>query len=119
MEALPRPVPVPVSTPKLWMGTTAVLVACVAGLLYKVASSSPTTAVNISPPESVTIPQEKPAAVSSASRYKYAVKKGDNLYTIAKFFYGNGNLYPQIMRDNNLPEGASIQAGDSLIIDLK
>lgn len=32
----------------------------------------------------------------------YTVMRGDNLYKISRFFYGDGNKYHQIMRDNNL-----------------
>ena len=32
----------------------------------------------------------------------YTVKRGDNLYKISRFFYGDGNKYHQIVRDNNL-----------------
>lgn len=46
----------------------------------------------------------------------YTVKKGDTLFAIAKETMGNGNLYPQIAKANNLPNADLIHPGDVLII---
>ncbi|MBM3797750.1 MAG: LysM peptidoglycan-binding domain-containing protein [Acidobacteria bacterium] len=46
----------------------------------------------------------------------YTVKMGDTLFAIAKETMGNGNLYPQIAKANNLPNADLIHPGDVLII---
>ncbi len=51
--------------------------------------------------------------------FKYKVKKGDNLIKIARLFYGNGSLYSEIIKDNQLAENSTLLVGDTLIIKPK
>jgi nucleoid-associated protein YgaU len=55
---------------------------------------------------------------ANESTLKYVVKKGDNLYKIAQFFYGDGNMYKQIEADNNLKQPYSLKIGQILLIKI-
>ena len=46
----------------------------------------------------------------------YTVKSGDMLSKIAQHFYGNGNLYPEIVKANNLANPDNVAAGTVLQI---
>jgi LysM repeat protein len=48
----------------------------------------------------------------------YIVKKGDYLYKIAQFFYGDGNKYKQIEADNQLVQPYTLKVGQVLIIKI-
>jgi uncharacterized membrane protein YvbJ len=50
--------------------------------------------------------------------YIYVAKKGDNLARIAHYFYGNASAYPQILKDNNLPDNYLLLVGDTLTLKL-
>lgn len=47
---------------------------------------------------------------------KYTVKKGDNLYNISKYFYGDPTKYKIIMEHNNITDPSKIQIGQVLEI---
>lgn len=46
---------------------------------------------------------------------KYTVKEGDTLFSVAQKYYDDGNLYTEIMRENNLV-GDAIEVGQELNI---
>lgn len=46
---------------------------------------------------------------------KYTVKEGDTLFLIAQNYYGDGNKYSEIIKENNLPS-ESIEVGQELNI---
>lgn len=48
----------------------------------------------------------------------YTVKKGDHLYKIAYFFYGDGSKCKQIGADNNLVQLNKLKVGQVLIIKI-
>lgn len=50
--------------------------------------------------------------------HKYIVKKGDYLWKLAEFFYGDGRLYKQIEKDNNLTEPYTLYVGQEIKINL-
>nr|WP_312578339.1 LysM peptidoglycan-binding domain-containing protein [Sedimentibacter sp.] len=52
----------------------------------------------------------------AASDGKYTVQKGDTLWVIAKKYYGNGNLYTKIVKNNNIKNPNLIYPGQILII---
>lgn len=52
----------------------------------------------------------------AASYGKYTVQKGDTLWVIAKKYYGNGNLYTKIVKNNNIKNPNLIYPGQILII---
>jgi nucleoid-associated protein YgaU len=47
---------------------------------------------------------------------EYIVKSGDNLWTIAKKFYGKGSEYPRIAKVNGITNPSSLKPGQKLII---
>lgn len=47
---------------------------------------------------------------------EYVVKKDDTLWAIAKKYYGNGTLYPKIVKENNIKNPNIIFPGQKLII---
>jgi LysM repeat protein len=49
----------------------------------------------------------------------YTVKRGDYLYKIAKFFYGDGRKYNLIEKYNNLKQPRSLKVGQLLTIKIK
>ena len=49
----------------------------------------------------------------------YTVKAGDMLSKIAQHFYGDGNLYPLIVKANNISNPNALKAGEQLTIPLK
>jgi nucleoid-associated protein YgaU len=55
---------------------------------------------------------------SQTTPYIYVAKKGDNLARIAHYFYGNASAYPQILKDNNLPDNYLLLVGDTLTLKL-
>lgn len=44
------------------------------------------------------------------------VKKGDSLWAIAKRYYGDGHLYIQLAKDNNLVKNAHLEIGQKLTV---
>lgn len=52
----------------------------------------------------------------AAADGKYTVQKGDTLWVIAKKYYGNGSLYPKIVKNNNIKNPDLIYPGQILII---
>jgi nucleoid-associated protein YgaU len=46
----------------------------------------------------------------------YTVKPGDNLSKISKYFYGDANQYPKIVKANNISDPDKISAGQQLLI---
>jgi len=46
----------------------------------------------------------------------YRVKAGETLYSIAKRYYGDGNKYKKIMRDNNIDDPSDVEVGMKLKI---
>ena len=52
----------------------------------------------------------------AATDGKYTVQKGDTLWAIAKKYYGNGSLYPKIVKNNNIKNPNLIYPGQILII---
>ncbi len=58
-------------------------------------------------------PVTNPPAVADG---KYTVQKGDTLWVIAKKYYGNGNLYTKIVKNNNIKNPNLIYPGQILII---
>jgi nucleoid-associated protein YgaU len=46
----------------------------------------------------------------------YIVQKGDSSWRIAEAFYGDGKLYPEIERANNLSEDQDLEVGQELTI---
>ncbi len=46
---------------------------------------------------------------------KYTVKEGDTLFTVAASYYGDGNKYPEIVKENSLTS-ESIEVGQELTI---
>lgn len=48
----------------------------------------------------------------------YTVKRADNLYKISRFFYGDGNKYHQIVKDNNLEVPYILDVGQMLKIKI-
>jgi nucleoid-associated protein YgaU len=46
----------------------------------------------------------------------YTVRPGDTLSKISKYFYGDANKYPQIVKANNLDDPDKIKAGQQLLI---
>jgi nucleoid-associated protein YgaU len=49
----------------------------------------------------------------------YTVKPGDMLSKIAQHFYGDGNLYPLIVKANTIANPDALKAGEKLTIPLK
>jgi hypothetical protein len=49
----------------------------------------------------------------------YTVKPGDMLSKIAQHFYGDGNLYPLIVKSNTISNPDALKAGEKLEIPLK
>lgn len=49
----------------------------------------------------------------------YTVKKGDYLWKIADFYYGDGSQYTRIETDNNLINPYYLQVGQQLVIHLE
>lgn len=58
------------------------------------------------------MPDNKEVAIT------YTVKKGDYLYKIAHFFYGDGSKYKQIEADNHLVQPYTLKVGQVLIIKI-
>lgn len=52
----------------------------------------------------------------TATDGKYTVQKGDTLWAIAKKYYGNGSLYPKIVKNNNIKNPNLTYPGQILII---
>lgn len=46
----------------------------------------------------------------------YTVRPGDTLSKISKYFYGDANKYPQIVKANNLDNPDQIKPGQQLLI---
>lgn len=46
----------------------------------------------------------------------YTVKPGDNLSKISKYFYGDADQYPKIVKANNLADPDKIKTGQQLLI---
>ena len=46
----------------------------------------------------------------------YTIKSGDMLSKVAQHFYGNGNLYPEIVKANNLKDPNNVPIGTTLQI---
>jgi len=42
---------------------------------------------------------------------RYKVKAGETLYSIAKRYYGDGNKYRKIMKDNNIDDPSEVDVG--------
>ncbi len=53
-----------------------------------------------------------------SQKIKYCVRKGDNLWTIAKFFYNNPHKHSKIYDDNKSVLEKGLFAGDTIIIKL-
>ena len=49
----------------------------------------------------------------------YTIKSGDMLSKIAQHFYGNGNLYPEIVRANGIQDPNNVPVGTQLQIPVK
>lgn len=75
------------------------------------------TPASSTPAEQAEVP---PAAATGENPYTqwYEVKKGDTLWKIAKEFYGDGSLYPEIFKANQdvLSDPDKIQVGQKLRI---
>lgn len=64
-------------------------------------------------------PKEEPQTIESKEVIvKYIVKKGDYLYKIAQFFYGDGRKYKQIEADNNLEQPYILKVEQILLIKI-
>lgn len=64
-------------------------------------------------------PKEIPQIIKTkVVSVKYVVKKGDYLYKIAQFFYGDGNKYKQLEADNNLEQPYTLKVGKILLIKI-
>jgi len=57
--------------------------------------------------------------IDKMSHFNYIVKPGDNLSSIAQFFYNDWRLYKIIEKDNHLSEGQLLIPKDTLKISLK
>lgn len=67
--------------------------------------------------QSKTRKPKKKTTTHSASKKTYRVKSGDSLWTIAKRFYGDGNLYSKIKAANSaLKNTNDLYIGQELII---
>jgi nucleoid-associated protein YgaU len=66
------------------------------------------------------VPKDPPAATPAKDAYTqwYEVKSGDTLWKIAKQYYGDGNLYPEIFKANQdvLTDPDKIKVGQKLRI---
>jgi nucleoid-associated protein YgaU len=58
------------------------------------------------------------ATENQVATITYTVKKGDYLYKIAHFFYGDGSKYKQIEADNNLVQPYTLRVGQVLTIKI-
>jgi nucleoid-associated protein YgaU len=56
---------------------------------------------------------------SGKNEIKYAVKKGDYLIKISRFFYGDAEHYLKIMEENNLQKNTPLLVGDTLTLNLQ
>ena len=56
---------------------------------------------------------------TGADTQPYTVKPGDMLSKIAQHFYGDGNLYPLIVKANTISNPNALKAGEQLTIPVK
>lgn len=73
----------------------------------------PTTATNT---RAVAVTTERPTT-GKVTPKTYKVVAGDTLFGIAKRFFNNGNLYPELARKNNIPNPNLIRVGQVIKLD--
>ena len=55
--------------------------------------------------------------LSALKQITHVIKEGETLYTIARIYLGNGDLYPKIANDNGIEDPDIIITGTELIIN--
>jgi Uncharacterized protein containing LysM domain len=76
-----------------------------------------TSTTPVSKPTLTVQPQARPIVATATIKVKqYTVVSGDNLWNIARKYYGDGNRYTEIARANNLSNPSLIYPGQKLVI---